>query len=154
MCSSPDCTMVRGPMSGSPNCLNCDGKLNSNSACNANALDTLAIGTGFNSISGGIYAMEWTSTAIQVWFFPRSSIPADIMNGVPDPSSWGIPQTHYQGGAGCDIDGHFADHRLVFNTAFCGDWAGGEWLSDVTCSSRGATCADYVKNNPQDFSEA
>lgn len=141
-------------MSGQANCLNCDGTLNSNSACNANAKDSIAIGSGFNGVSGGVYAMEWTSSAIQVWFFPRSSIPADISSGSPDPSTWGAPQTHYQGGSECEINDHFAEHRLIFNTDFCGDWAGSSWSSDSECSAKAATCAEYVKGSPRDFTDA
>lgn len=32
-------------------------------------------GTDFNNIGGGVYAMEWTSVAIRIWFFPRGHIP-------------------------------------------------------------------------------
>lgn len=34
-----------------------------------------------------MYATEWTSDYIRVWFFPRSAIPNNIKNGgQPDPS--------------------------------------------------------------------
>lgn len=35
-------------------------------------------GEGFNQGGGGVYAMEWTSDGISVWFFPRRHIPRDL----------------------------------------------------------------------------
>lgn len=35
-----------------------------------------------------------------------------------------------------------------------GDWAGQVWSQDSTCSSKAATCQDYVQNNPSAFSQA
>ena len=73
--------------------------------------------------------MEWTSTAIQIWFFPRDRIPASIneaSNDVgPDPSTFGLPIANFQGS--CNIDAHFFDHSLVFDTTFCGSYAGNLW---------------------------
>lgn len=39
-----------------------------------NKLDSA--GTNFNDIGGGVYAMDWTSVAIRIWYFPRGAIPA------------------------------------------------------------------------------
>ena len=62
---------------------------------------------GFDAIGGGVYATEWTSTAISIYFFPRNAIPADITSGNPDPSGWGEPQAIISGE--CDIDFHLMD---------------------------------------------
>ncbi|KAI9734315.1 MAG: hypothetical protein M1834_002419 [Cirrosporium novae-zelandiae] len=108
-------------------------------------------GKNFNAIGGGIYAMEWTSEAIKIWFFPRYQIPRNI-NSAPDPSSWGPPTANFQG---CDIDSHFRDHSIVFDTTFCGDYAGGVWESS-SCARlpSGSTCNNYVANNPGAFAHA
>jgi hypothetical protein len=45
------------------------------------------------------------------------------------------------------------NHNIVFDTTFCGDWAGNVW-SQGNCASRAATCQDYVANNPGDFADA
>jgi len=42
---------------------------------------------------------------------------------------------------------------LIFNTAFCGQWAGRVW-KDGACGSKAATCEEYVANNPKDMVEA
>ena len=85
----------------------------------------------FNRASGGVYAMEWTSTAIRIWFFTRDEVPASISaadgNG-PDPSTFGDPVANFQGS--CDIDAHFFNHSMVFDTTFCGSYAGNTWQGD------------------------
>ncbi|KMU90939.1 mixed-linked glucanase [Coccidioides immitis H538.4] len=109
-------------------------------------------GTNFNNRNGGVYAMEWTSDEITVWFFPRGNIPDDVNSQNPDPSKWGKPSARFSGD--CDLDRFVQDQRIIFNTAFCGDWAKGLWNSDSVCRAKGPSCEDYVKNNPKDFAEA
>jgi len=124
--------------------------------CSSNTTDTRNFGAGFNFNSGGVYAMEWTSNHIQVWFFPRGTIPADITAGTPDPTTWALPQASFSG-TGCDIDKHFSQHQLVFDTTFCGDWAGNAavWSASQCSKLPGAsTCAAYVGANPQAFEQA
>ena len=134
-------------------------------------------GTGFNQAGGGVYAMEWTSAAISVWFFARNATgtPADLARAIGrpsatttttnassaanattalDPAAWGTPMARFAG-AGCDLDAHFADLRLVFDTTFCGQWADRQWDADSCAAKTGAaSCTDYVANNPQAFAEA
>ena len=109
-----------------------------------------------------MWALEWTSQSISIYFFPRnSSIPSDISGPsasestpmVPDPSKWGTPSAVF---SGCNIDQHFKNMSIIFDTTFCGDWAGKPdvWTQDKTCAAKAGTCADYVKNNPQDFQDA
>jgi nicotinate-nucleotide pyrophosphorylase (carboxylating) len=114
-------------------------------------------GTQFNKAQGGVYAMEWTATGISVWFFPRDS-PGfterfSFNVTVPDPASWGIPIAHF-GGSGCDFSERFQDLKIIFNTAFCGEWAGAKW--DESCAKKTdvATCNEYVRENPEVFKEA
>jgi hypothetical protein len=126
---------------------------NGNTGCPEEVNNTQSYGAGFNDIGGGVYAVEWTSSAISLWFFPRSSIPSDITTGSPDPTSWPAATTKFSG-SGCNIDQHFSEHQIVFNTDFCGDWAGEVWASDTTCSALASTCQAYVAANPNDFKEA
>ena len=122
-----------------------------NAGCGITTTDSKSYGAGLNSIQGGVYATEVTASQITVWFFPRSSIPQDIKSGSPNPSGWSKPQAVFKG---CDVKSHFQDMQIVFDTTFCGDWAGAVWSSDSTCSSKAATCQDYVKNHPEGFKEA
>jgi hypothetical protein len=124
-----------------------------NTGCSIHSNVENSFGTNFNNIGGGVYAMEWTSEAISVWFFPRSSIPADIASGSPDPSKWGPPQAKFTGNT-CDIDKYFTSHKIIFNTTFCGDWAGKKWKDDATCAAKADTCQAFVEKNPKAFTEA
>ncbi|RKF65800.1 Endo-1,3-beta-glucanase [Golovinomyces cichoracearum] len=125
---------------------------NSNDAyegCSTVVSDKNSFGTGFNTNRGGVYVMEWTSSTIRIWFFTRSHIPDDIYNSHPNPSLWGLPSARFIG-SGCDIDMHFKDHRIIFNTAFCGDWINKVWSSSI-CAAKAPSCQSYVANNPRDF---
>lgn len=92
------------------------------SGCDVNAVGGGTFGSGFNSASGGVYAMEWTSNSIKMWFFPRGRIPASITADAPDTATFGTPTANFQGA--CDMDARFKNHRFIFDTTFCGDWAG------------------------------
>ncbi|KUJ08535.1 uncharacterized protein LY89DRAFT_332806 [Mollisia scopiformis] len=129
---------------------------NGNDGCGFSTASTQGYGAGFNAVGGGVYAMEWTSTSIKIWNFPRASIPADITSSSPDPSTWSTPVSAFSSGSdgGCAIDSHFSGHNIVFDTTFCGDWAGNVWSSTPTCSALASTCEAYVAANPAAFAEA
>ena len=91
--------------------------------CGVSDLDSNSFGLGFNANGGGVYAMDWTSDYIKIWFFPRGSIPDDITTGWPNPCNWGKPVQYFQG---CDIDANFKDHQIVIDNTFCGAWSGME----------------------------
>ncbi|KIW68755.1 hypothetical protein PV04_04677 [Phialophora macrospora] len=122
-----------------------------NAGCAIKSQDTSSYGSGFNANGGGVYATEWTSDAISIWFFPRDGIPSDISSGSPDPSNWGLPHGQFTGN--CDVDEHVKDQKLVFDVTFCGDWAGAVWSTDSTCSTQASTCQDFVQNNPSAFQD-
>ncbi|KAL3418636.1 putative endo-1,3(4)-beta-glucanase [Phlyctema vagabunda] len=125
---------------------------NGNTGCGFATESTQGYGNGFNAVGGGVYALDWTSSAINVYFFPRNAIPADITSGSPDPSTWSAPTASFSG-SGCDIDSHFMNHKIIFDTTFCGQWAGQIWDSG-SCASMAPTCETYVGENPAAFEEA
>ena len=92
--------------------------------CGVSAGGPGSYGDGFNNGNGGVYALEWTSEAIDIWFFSRSSNLDNVLSDNPDPAQWGSPLASFEGGSGCTIDDHFNDHNIIFDTTFCGDWAG------------------------------
>ena len=112
-------------------------------------------GTNLNNGEGGVYAVEWTSEKIDIWFFPRhSGLPWDSLGPNPNPAAWGPATASFVGGSGCNIDSHFKDHHIVFDTTFCGDWAGSVWGQDSTCSALGGSCQAYVQNHPEAFADS
>ncbi|KAI0391204.1 glycoside hydrolase family 16 protein [Xylariaceae sp. FL0594] len=132
----------------------CGSPGDASQGCGKSSQDHRTYGAKFNEIGGGVYAVQWTSNAINVFFFPRSgSIPADLQAGSPDPSKWGTPLASFSGGS-CDIDSFFSNHQIVFDTTFCGQWAGTVWNQDAVCAAKAPTCQEYVAKNPADFQEA
>ena len=113
--TGPGCSISdNGLFTGQMTTTNCDVKAQGqaeNAGCQIQAQNSLSYGSGFNANSGGTYAMEWTSEAINVWFFARGSIPSDIGTGSPDPSGWGAAVASFSGG--CNIDSSFKNQQLV-----------------------------------------
>ena len=102
--------------------------------------------------------MEWTSDAIKIWNFASDSVPHNLQKGSPDTSSWPVPAFTTAGGT-CKIDNFFSDHSVIFDTTFCGDFAGqdAEWQK-TSCyknnKSLYPTCSDYVASNPSVYKDA
>ncbi|KAG9228975.1 glycoside hydrolase family 16 protein [Amylocarpus encephaloides] len=115
-------------------------------------------GTPFNAQGGGVYAYEWTSQFINMYYFPRKMIPADIKAGRPNTASWGIPVASFDTRrGGCDLDGNFPEQTIYFDTTFCGKSAGGKGWTDWTdCSktTKVSTCDAYVRQTPHAFDNA
>lgn len=113
-------------------------------------------GTPFNKGGGGVYAMEWQEKYLKIWYFPRSEIPESLSNGKPDTSSFGKPMAHLQGS--CNFKERFTHQKMILDTTFCGDWAGGVFgdsgcpLSDE--SNPMQSCVNYVAENPKEFKNA
>ncbi|KAJ6785493.1 hypothetical protein PWT90_04305 [Aphanocladium album] len=125
----------------------------SSEGCSQKTSDNQNYGDGFNAIGGGVYAMEWTDYRIAVWFFPRSRIPLDITNGCPNPILWDKPIASFSAGLSCNTHSKFINNRIVFDTTFCGDWAGNVWTNNAECQALGS-CKDYVASNPEAFAKA
>lgn len=96
--------------------------------------------------------MQWAASGIYVWFWPRGSVPADVTNNAINVASWGTPLATFTG-SGCNFSTFFAKQNIIFDTTFCGDWAGSVWTSG-SCASLASTCSAYVANNPAAFTNA
>ncbi|KAI9708511.1 MAG: hypothetical protein M1820_003973 [Bogoriella megaspora] len=140
-----------------------DPKQDKNAGCGIQAPNNTAspatFGTKFNAQSGGVYATEWTSSGITIWFFPRNAIPADLASNTtaPNPQNWKQTPVAKFAGSGCSWDQHFKDMRPIINTDFCGAWAGDEsvWESSgCKAQTQMDKCEDYVKMHPGNFTEA
>ncbi|KAL8927873.1 MAG: hypothetical protein Q9172_001173 [Xanthocarpia lactea] len=136
--SDPGCTINGKDCQGSTGC----------------SVDSGLYGDSINSAGGAIYALEWTSEGMSIWGWTGSDAPSDALSGAPDPSGWGTPTGSFPSGPGCDVDTFFKDQQLVFDTTFCGVWAGEVWADDPQCSSLAATCEEYVQNTPEAFVDA
>jgi len=149
---------------GNYNSYDCSSDNTANQGCGArDEVDTTSYGTGFNNNKGGVYAMKWDKSGIAVWFFARGKIPSDITNDTPDPSTWGTPVANFPSDD-CAPYTYFYDHYNIFDTTFCGDWAGADSVwnyagyagQSQSCAAMTgySTCSDYVLNSGSSFSEA
>ncbi len=137
--------------SGYTTSTDCNAAVNNNAGCGI-AGATGSYGSTFNTNKGGVYAMEWTDTFIRMFFLPRgSTLITNALSAAPAPSTWGKPVAYFTIGTNCPKT-HFYSHKLVFNIALCGDWAGSVFAS--SCPTITTDCATYVKNNPTQFTEA
>ena len=112
--TSDGCSINNSGFSGTLETSNCyveASDQSANSGCAIIDTDQQSYGDGFNNADGGVYATEWTSDGINIWFFANSSIPSDITSGSPNPSGWGTPAASFSGD--CDIDAHFSNLQIV-----------------------------------------
>jgi len=101
----------------------------------------------------------WDDSGIQVNFWPRNEIPADITLGAPQPDLWPEPAGRWPAST-CIPSEFFNSHQVIFDTTLCGDWAGvsSVWSSASlgSCESTTgySTCQDFVLANGASFAEA
>lgn len=144
-------------MKGSFTSLDCNLDA-SNTGCAATS-SWKNFGVEYNAEGGGVVVTEISSEAIQIWSFPRNSIPSDILNGVPNPhhgsneSHWGPPEAKFVNNGNSTFDEHFFNLKPIFNIALCGSWIDSMWATSE-CASLADTCDSYVANNPSAFVDA
>ncbi|KAK6380657.1 hypothetical protein LTS17_004857 [Exophiala oligosperma] len=146
-------------MAGTFTNLDCNLDSGGTTGCTAKA-SWKNYGAEYNAQGGGVVVTEFTSDAINIWSFPRDSIPQDILSGSPNPhphyngSQWGPPEAKFVPSVNSSsFDDHFFNLKPIFNTAFCGPWIDGLWNTSE-CASLAPTCSEYVSNNPAAFSGA
>ncbi|KAL8697249.1 MAG: hypothetical protein Q9201_007219 [Fulgogasparrea decipioides] len=118
------------------------------------SVDAGIYGSNLNSAGGAVYALEWTSDGMKIWGWSGGGAPSDATGNSPDPSGWGSPTGNFPSGSSCEMDTFFKDQQIVFDTTFCGVWAGDTWPNDPGCSGLASTCQDYVQNKPTAFRDA
>lgn len=148
-------------MTGQLEANTCSAYINGNVGCGAvmggnTTFGVESFGEQVNQAGGGWYAL-WRdmegSGGAYVWFWPRnaSNVPDDVRN--PDTSStnvqnWGQPSANLTA-PGCKQD--FANHVIVFNIAFCGDYAAATYGQSGCPATE--SCPLFVMNNPRAFAE-
>ena len=159
-CGVPGRILAQG---GNPKTTDCNVEANDNSGCAVEAIGPFGYGQVLNDFKGGTYIMEWTATNIRMWFFRGGDEPPSIASGnSPDPAQFGKPMANFEGAGtvdgACDFDAHFKDHRIILNTAFCGDYGGNMYEASGCPMTEGLngydSCMDYVAKHPGAFKEA
>ncbi|KAL9094806.1 MAG: hypothetical protein Q9165_002755 [Trypethelium subeluteriae] len=124
-----------------------------------NPVGTASFGANFNTQQGGVFATEWTSSGISIWFFPRNAIPQDLISNtsIPNPQGWRKAPLAQFSGSECTWDAHFQDMRPIINTDLCGAWAGADnvWESSgCKAETQMDQCEDWARTHPGNFTEA
>lgn len=128
----------------------------SNQGCGQKLPDG-SFGPEFNKNGGGTFVAEWThggrnGKIMRTWFFPKGKEPIDLVVRSPQPDLWGTPNSFFTlNERWCSAD-HFKNMRMVFDTTFCGDYAGSTF--QASCPWLKQSCEDYVRNSPGAFSNA
>ena len=130
----------------------CNVAVDGNQGCSFHDTSSSFYGTGLNNAGGAVFAMEWTSDGVSIWRWAHGASPGDVLGNSPSPSNWGSPSAQWSG-SGCDWDSHFSSNNLVFDTTFCGDWAGNTFGS-CSAANNGQSCQAFVQNNPSAFANA
>ncbi|KLO20225.1 glycoside hydrolase family 16 protein [Schizopora paradoxa] len=139
----------------------CAANLTGNAGCGFRSNSNTTFGSGFNSIGGGVYAMLWDNDGIHVYFFPRGSIPADLLAEKPQPNTWGTAMAFWPAST-CNPSQFFVNHSVIFDLTLCGDWAGAVWgasgIPGQTQSCQAitgvSTCTQYIQQNGAAFQNA
>ncbi|MCJ1404530.1 hypothetical protein MMC11_007756 [Xylographa trunciseda] len=134
-----------GTSTGDPNC----GDGGGYNGCAVVDYVGTSYGTAFNSVGGGVYATLWNASVIAIWYWERGQVPADVTAGTPNPANWGSPAADF---SGCLFDTYFKNMNIIFDTTFCGSWAGAVWPQSY-CATVDASCTDYVAKNPQAYAD-
>ena len=93
--------------------------------------------------------MLWDDDEIAVWFFPRDSIPSDLVAEAPQPTTWGTPMARWPASS-CSPTKYFYNQSIIFDITLCGDFAGDATVFAETCSG---TCTDLVQD-PTNYDNA
>ena len=132
-------TSKRAPYTGHVLNTGCDSSSGNDTGCAFLDPSNTSFGQDFNLAGGGVFALLWDSSGLQMWHFVRNSIPKDIQNGQPDPSSWTTPVAFWSS-VGCNFPSDVQNQHLVINTALGGGWAS----SDYPNSGCPGTCSDQI----------
>ncbi|KDE04380.1 hypothetical protein MVLG_05172 [Microbotryum lychnidis-dioicae p1A1 Lamole] len=137
-------------MTGNLTYTNCSAYSNYNEGCTISDPRATSYGADFAANGGGVWATELASTGIKIWFFPRASVPSDLLvtnkNAQPDPSGWGLPAANYPSQPSCDISTYFGPQQLTIDITLCGDWAGQAAVYSQTCTLKQSCYLDSVLN--------
>lgn len=149
--TSAGCTKGSAAETGTQLSTDCNANDNGNAGCGVQDPSTDSFAAGFANAGGGVWATLWDTTGINIWFWTRSAIPADLNSGAPDPTTWGTPTGSWPAST-CNPSTYFTQQQLVFDTTLCGAWAGQSavWASSG-CPQ--ATCSDVVQD-PSNYNNA
>lgn len=147
-CTHPDSSSSSSIETGQLVSTDCFNQTNGNQGCIVNVPGN-SYGQDFSNNGGGAYALNWNTSGIYIWFFPRSSIPSDFTSDSPNPDGWGLPAAAYPQSS-CNTDQFIHPQTLILDITICGNFAGASNVFSQTCSG---SCLDLVQT-PSNYDNA
>jgi len=129
-------------------------------ACGFSDDSASTFGPGFNSAGGGVFALQFDTSGIKMWFFQAGKVPSDITSFAPSPSTWGTPRMSVPT-SNCSPTSFFTDLMMVVDTNLAGSFTEGLWGTDnaggqaTSCKTQTgvATAAEYVTSHGSAFGD-
>ncbi|KAJ7636967.1 glycoside hydrolase family 16 protein [Roridomyces roridus] len=139
--------------------LSCDANSDPG-ACGFSDTSSTTFGPGFNKAGGGVFALQYDTSGIQMWFFAPDSVPSDITSLAPNPSTWGSPRMAVPKST-CNPSTFFKDLMLIVDTNLAGSFTEGVWAVDgaggqaTSCKTQTGvdSAAAYVTGHGSAFGE-
>ncbi|PCH43197.1 glycoside hydrolase family 16 protein [Wolfiporia cocos MD-104 SS10] len=127
---------------------NCSSPTGGQAGCTVTESSDSSVGLAFAAAGGGVYATQFDTSGINIWFWNRADIPSDISSGANsvDPSTWGEPSAAYPSSS-CNISEYFVPQQLVLDITLCGNWAGDPTIYASTCPVNGTPNANTCYYN-------
>lgn len=139
----PGCTLAPGSaQSGHPTATNCS----EGSGCVVVEAAPNSYNEGFAQAGGGVWATQFDTAGIFMWFWTRANVPKSILSATStsalDISDFGTPSASYPAST-CNISQYFTPQQLIFDITLCGDWAGVPQFYGPSCGKTGPTGLCY-----------
>ncbi|EJD00486.1 uncharacterized protein FOMMEDRAFT_127141 [Fomitiporia mediterranea MF3/22] len=147
-CKHPDASVSNSTETGNLISTDCFNQTNFNQGCIVDVPGP-SYGAAFAQSNGGVYALNWNSSGIFIWFFQRGSIPSDLPTDSPNPDGWGLPTAAYPASS-CDFNTFIKPQTLIIDITICGNFAGQPNVFSQTCSGN---CLDLVQT-PSNYNNA
>ncbi|TFY64597.1 hypothetical protein EVJ58_g2524 [Rhodofomes roseus] len=103
---------------------------------------------GFAAAGGGVYATQYDTSGIYMWFWSRPNVPASLSSSSTsiNISDWGTPTASFPNDQACNTTKFFKPQQLIFDITLCGDWAGVPGIYDSECYNAGPHHDCYLDN--------
>jgi hypothetical protein len=100
----------------------CNSLTAQNLGCGVSASNQNSFGPNFNSVGGGYFVLERTSTFMKIWFWQRGdpSVPPNVASGGSTVTTDGWPEPGaYFPNTQCNLQEFFQEHNIIINLTLC-----------------------------------
>jgi len=138
---------------------NIDTNCSMGSGCTVGMTSQNSYQAGFATAGGGVYATQYDTSGIYLWFWSRPDVPSSLSassTGI-NISDWGTPMASFPNDQACNTTEFFKPQQLIFDITLCGDWAGVPGIYDSQCYNAGPNHDCYLDNvvgNGSNYDEA